>query len=235
MDMLTDRRCSRDTLDLDEASSPHSIRAMVDAELARSDSNGLYVVPTINSTLNAIPSWLDTPRVVVAGVPVPRALAPTELLARLKAGGAQQPRIAIAFSDQLVAPEDAPLLVEHIGITQYISALEVVAHINYQFCVNVWTGKGFESPPLPCDPPDVLRLLLRYYSACEELGSQWLMRESQNKRSTTYRINQTSRRLQLMHSVVLHAFQDFPLPTSYQALVKRIHEMRRDTAKYLRT
>lgn len=235
MDMPEECRRLRDTLDLNGAVSPHSICAMMDAALARSDSNGLYILPSTASTLDAIPSWLETAGAIVVGVAVPHVVAPTELLARLKAGGSQLPRIAIVFSDQLVASENAPLLVEHAGMLQYVSALEVVAHMNYQFNVSAWTGNSFEFPAPLCDPPDVLRLLLRYYSACDKLGSQWLMRESQVKRSIAYRINQTSRRLQLMHSVVLHAFQDLPLPASYRAVLKRIQEMRRETISCLRT
>ncbi|RNF81712.1 hypothetical protein EER27_16470 [Lysobacter psychrotolerans] len=198
----------------------------MELELARSDIRQVYVIPTTQMTLDAIPKWMEsTARLAVVAPSVAGGLTPEKLLEQLKSPDTVQTPIAVVFSDQLVSPVHAPLLVEHLGTTQYLPALEVVAHLNYGLDLRVWVGDGFDMPPPECAPADVLRLLLRYQAGCQALGDRWLMRESQETRSPANRVNQARRRLRLLHSLVMHEFQDSPLPADYRSIVSRIGRM----------
>ena len=207
---------------------PCAICTAMESELARADIRRVVVIPTTQMTLDAIPRWVEsTASLAVVAPSVAGGLTPEQLLAQLKSPDAVQPQAVIVFSDQLVSPVHAPLLVEHQGTTQYLPALEIVAHLNYGLELRVWVGDGFAKPLPECAPADVLRLLIRYQASCQALGDRWLMQESQATRSPANRVNQARRRLRLLHSLVMHGFQDSPLPADYRSIVNRIGKMQK--------
>lgn len=211
--------------------SPCPVCAAVDDTLSSRDSRGLFIVPSTRATVASISVWQrSTTGVTVVAPSIAGTLPPTELLAQIKSDAPQRPRVAIVFSDQLVSPLHAPLLVEHAGGTEYLSGLEAVAHVGYGFRVAAWIGNGFEVAPASCDTAGVLRLLLRYYAACNELGERWLMHGSQAMRLPANRARQAHRQLRLFHSAVMHALRDASLPPKYWPIVKRIKDMQKRLA-----
>jgi hypothetical protein len=212
-----------------------AILAAIDEALTGAGSPGLHIVPSTEATLAAIPRWqVSNPRIAVVAPFAPGTLSPTELLAQLRFDEAQRPTTAIIFSDQLASAEHAPLLVEHAGKTFYVSALEAVAHVRYGLPARAWVGEGFAAVAPTADTPDVLRLLLRHYAACDTLGSAWRMREAQSIRSTTTRVLQARRQLRLFHSAVMHTFRDSPLPEDYRGMVTLIDGMQKRLATSLK-
>lgn len=211
--------------------SPCPVCAAVDDMLMGANAHGLFVVPSTRTTVASIPAWQRSlVGVAVVAPSIASTLAPMELLARLKSDVPQRPRVAIVFSDQLVSPLHAPLLIEHAGRTEYLSGLEAVAHVGYGFRVAAWIGNGFEMAPAACDTAEVLRLLLRHYAVCDTLGNHWLMRDAQAARVPAERARQARRLLRLFHSAVMHAFRDAPLPAEYRPIVKRIDDMQKRLA-----
>lgn len=210
--------------------------ASVDEALASAHSRDLYIIPTTRETLAAVPGWQkNAPQVTIVGSSIPGTATPTELLAQFKSHDLQRPRVAIIFSDQLVSPLHATLLVKHADQTQYISGLEAVAHVGYGYRMTAWVGRGFEAASVPGETGDALRLLLRYFSACEELGDQWLMRESQVMRTPVDRVYQARRQLRLFHSAVMYAYLNSPLDAEVLAIIRRIDDMQKYLAASIRT
>jgi hypothetical protein len=208
-----------------------AILASIDEALIGAGSPGLHIIPSTAATLSAIPRWqASSPRVAVVAPSVPGTLSPTQLLALLRSDETQRPTAAIVFSDQLASPEHAPLLVEHAGITLYVSAVEAVAHVRYGLPARAWVREGFTAVMPAGDTPDVLRLLLCHYAACNALGSAWRMREAHSMRSVTARALQARRQLRLFHSAVMHTFRDSPLPEDYRAIASLIDGMQKRLA-----
>ena len=206
------------------------VRVAVDAALSSPDARGLLVVPSLQTTVLAIPAWQRAkPDLPVVAPAIAGTLEPTQLLAQLKSP-ALKPRLALVFSDQLVSAPHAPLLVRQDGRTQYLSGLEAVAHVGYGFPVAAWTGATFECAPAGCTTEEVLRLLLRYQVACHALGDAWLARKSQQERTPAARTSQARLQLRLFHSALMHMGRAAPLAAEYRPIVKRIDDLNRRLA-----
>lgn len=145
----------------------------------------------------------------------------------IKSIASKRSNIVITFTDQLVSTLHAPLLIEHLGRAQYISGMEAVAHVGYGLRLITWVGTGFEVIPDHSDAADVLRALLRYYAACDSLGSQWLMREQQTIRFTDDRSSHARRQLRLFQSALMHTHPKSALPEEYRSMVKKMDAIRK--------
>ena len=193
-------------------------------ELANNDRRRLFVVPSTKTTLDRIADWsLSKSRPILVGQPTLQGLwGPNDLLSMLKGANERDPGTAIVFSDQLTSAADAPMLIEKSGRLIFVSAIEVIAHCNYQFEIHAWTGNGFEAAPESSKPEDILLLLYKYFTACEDLGRDWSAAGHQADRYPRARIAQAQIRLQMLQSTVMHTFSDSALPTEYQAVVEKI-------------
>lgn len=211
------------------------ILAAIDEALAANSSRSLYVVPSTDATLAAIPRWqADQAGIAVVAPLVPGTLSPLELLASLKSDQTAPPRAAIVFSDQMASAVHAPLLVESGGQTLYVSAMEAVAHVRHGWPVRAWVGGTFAAVQADGDMRDVLRLLVRYLGTCHALGDAWRMRESQSMRSAATRALHLRRQIQMFRSSLMYAFRDSPLPDDYRTIVNRIDGIQKRAATSLR-
>lgn len=206
-------------------SAPALAVSAIDAALARGGAQGALLVPSSPATLKAVSKWAADGVAVVGRVP--GTVSPQALLSLVDGGQAKRPHTGIIFSDQLVSPVDAPLLIQRGGNRRYVSALELLCHTRHGFPVSAWTGASFEPAPPGCEPDELLSLLVRYLEACDGLGNDWLMRDAQAECAASHRLNDARRRLQLFQSVILHSFSETPLPTEYEGVVRRLAEMRK--------
>ena len=199
--------------------------SVIDARLDCETTRGALLLPSTSVTLAAVPHWTASGTPVVGTTP--GTLRPDGLLTLLKGDAAARPRACIIFSDQLVSPVDAPLLIQRGDQRQYMSALELLCHTRLGFPITAWTGTSFEAAPSYWEPDALLRLLVRHREACDALGSEWIMRDAQAESRASHRLNDARRRLQLFQSVVLHSFREGPLSIEYEGVVRRLAEMRK--------
>lgn len=188
----------------------------------------IHVLPSTLDTLALIPEWRSAEQAPIVVAPlVVGCTDASQFLSDLKLANRRNPINTIIFSDQLVSAVDAPLLVEHDGTRSYFPAVELIAHVEYGFELHVWTGSAFNALRPPTKEVDVLRLLFRYFSACDELGQQWLMREGRRQSCPTQRATQARIRLRTFHSALMHAFQDSAFPPSCRRIAAKLIEAER--------
>lgn len=207
------------------------VLAEIDEALAGNRSSGLYVIPSTDATMAAIPQWQADPAGISVVAPsVPGTLSPLELLANLQSGKTSPSRVVIVFSDQMASAVHAPLLVEYGGRTLFLSAMEAVAHVRYGCPVQAWIEGTFSAVRADSDTPEVLRVLMRHLASCHTLGDVWRMRESQSMRSAATRMLHMRRQIQMFHSSLLYAFRDSPLPDEYATIAKKIDVIQKRAA-----
>lgn len=182
----------------------------------------LFVIPSTTDTLAHARLWGSSPRVAVVGSAAAGNHSPASLLAMLSSGSAPRPHTIILFTDQLVDVVNAPVAVMHQGQVVYASALEAVLHIAHGYRAQVWTGAGFEALGDAQELADVMALLMRYYAACDQLGTAWVARHLQPQRLPAQRAQQARRQLRTCLSALMYACRTSELSADLRTTTQQI-------------
>lgn len=191
--------------------------------------DGLFVLPSTSRSLADTRRVLSTSPVLFIGDPtvIPGAITPAAYVARLHTpcSASSGAPFAIAFTDQLVSANDAPILITRNGQLTFMPVLEVLAQCQYKVNVHIWNGEEVARLTAQC-AGDVLREVAAYFDACSRLGSAWLMRDRQALRLPAVRIDQARRRLRLYQSAIFNSSADAPLSMSALQIARQISGLR---------
>lgn len=151
-------------------------------------------------------------------------LSPSELIKHCATTDRRLP--ALIYSDQLMAPADASVLVRTQHGDAYFSALEFILSANYGYSLHIWTTDGdLTVRPGTTDIAQVLEPLAQHLRSCHQLGETWLMRARQHERTVKMRDHNARRKLRLFKSIVFNAFRDAPDSPRVPALLARIERI----------
>ncbi|WP_183425157.1 hypothetical protein [Luteimonas sp. RC10] len=112
----------------------------------------------------------------------------------------------LAFTDQLVSPEFATLLVSRAGALEFFSAFERVAVVRYEmplFQTLNYASEAVAGGRAPIDGDRVLHEVARYLGFCAQLGDVWLAAKLQEARMPANRTAAARRRLRIYASIAL--------------------------------
>lgn len=200
------------------------------------EGSTLVVLPTTRKAVEVALRESDSKHLIVADPAIIHAaIDPPSYLALCSQHEAcgQRPPSAYVFSDQIVDPAIATLLVERAGVREFLPATEVLARANHAVAVHVWTRRELVAvTPTPArDPRPVLRAMCTYYDACADLGDDWLMRGRQRRRQVESRVDSAMRRLRLYESVVMQAFATNDLYEEARGMLREIAWRRAELAE----
>ncbi|MEO7326278.1 MAG: hypothetical protein ABIW82_15760 [Dokdonella sp.] len=173
---------------------------------ARSTGAHVLMLPTTSPILAAVERLGLRPKVdaVVGRRSRQSTMVPADLLAHLADNRLMSDARIIVFTDQLVSPVDAPLLVSRNGRTQYVSALEYVLNAEYQCPLFAMNGRQLDYLPGNSPADRVLNFIVDHLDANELLGEAWLARSLQIQRQPQERRFQQRRRVRAMRSSIMH-------------------------------
>jgi hypothetical protein len=185
-----------------------------------------YMLPTTRAVVSAVDTTLreQSGGAIVVGSAIPGASSPAQLLARVRSGAHDGPRLVLIFTDQLLAPELATIPVESNGVKSLVSGLEPVLHARYGFALRALLGSNIETTNAPGTVDGAIALIDRYFEACAGLGDDWLMRDRQVEREQAFRVRDTKLRLRYLQSAVFYAFRDTPLDEVGVSALKRVEQ-----------
>lgn len=200
--------------------------AALDAALAEASPRSALVLPTTATVIawlqraaeaSARP-WIVAPRLACG-------LAPEVPLAQLAEG--LPPRTVILLSDQLLAPQEAPLAVQSARGLHFLSAFEALLALRHEYTLRLWPEAVIPpgQPELTVDT--VLRALHQHLVACERLGPEWLMAAAQNERGLERRLSLARRELRFLEAVLFRAYRQREADSQLSRLLDRIAEHER--------
>lgn len=113
----------------------------------------------------------------------------------------------LSFTDQLVSPEFASVLVSRRGELEFYSAFERVAAARHQlplFQMSRDASGGDDAGARGYgDAKHVLAQISRYLDICAKLGEEWCAADLQESRRPAYRIAAAKRRLRVYASIAM--------------------------------
>lgn len=195
--------------------------AALDAALAEASPRCALVLPTTATVM----AWLQraaeaSPQPWIVAPRLAGGLAPEVPLSQLAEG--LPPRTVILLSDQLLAPHEAPLVVQSARGLHFLSAFEALLVLRHGYTLRLWP-EAVISPGQPGLTIDtVLRALHQHLAACERLGPEWRMASAQNERGLERRLSLARRELRFLEAVLFRAYRQREADTRLSLLLDRI-------------
>ncbi len=192
-----------------------------------SDDGGpvAFILPTTSAVLEVVNHYRQLGDVtIVAGTSVPGSLPAAALIRTLSTGG-PRPRLVI-FTDQVMSPADASILVKTNDANAFFSPLEFILNARYGYRLVIWGQEGgtvVESGR--SDISEVLSPIADYLRACYTLGDDWLARGKQHLRNPESRRYSALRKLRYFRSAVVNAYRTDPSSIEVTQLLQRITHM----------
>lgn len=220
--------------------APYEMTCLISEAVTAGDPNVLYIIPSTPGTLKSSADWVAKGRCHVVGLREHfrtlvtdefELLTPVQFLAICRDVASDEVRRnTVIFTDQFVSAECAPLLVHAGGKETFYSSLELIATAQYGFAISCWDGASFSLPVTSSSigHAEILRMLGRYYEACEALGESWLVREHQYQRTLKGRIEEAKNRLRIYQSIVMLSTSDGASIQAHASLLEelsRLHKL----------
>lgn len=184
-----------------------------------------FIFPSTSAVLDVANRYRQLGEVtIVAGTSVPGSLPAAALIKNLSAD-APRPRLVI-FSDQIMSPADASILVKTNDASAFFSPLEFILNARYGYRLVIWGQDGgtvVESGR--SDISEVLPPISSYLRACYTLGDDWLARGKQHLRNPESRRHIALRKLRFFRSAVVNAYRTEPASIEVTKLLQRITHM----------
>ncbi len=170
---------------------------------------------------------------IVASSLVPDSLSAAALVKMLSAGESRP--LLVIFTDQIMNPADASILVKTNDADAFFSPLEFILNARYGYRLVIWDqfeGTVIESGR--SEIAEVLAPLSRYLRACYTLGDDWLVRGEQHLRNPETRRHRALRKLRLFRSAVVNAYRTEPDSVEVAELLQRITRMEQRSQQEIR-
>lgn len=184
-----------------------------------------FILPTTSAVLEVVNRHRQLGDVaIVAGTSVPGSLPAAALVKTLSADG-PMPRLVI-FTDQVMSPADASILVKTNDANAFFSPLEFILNVRYGYRLVIWGQEGgtvVESGR--SEISEVLSPISSYLRACYTLGDDWLARGMQHLRNPESRRHSALRKLRFFRSAVVNAYRAEPASVEVAKLLQRITHM----------
>lgn len=146
---------------------------------------------------------------IVGGLATLDLLRPVDAIDRLKAS--MERTAFIVFSDQILAPADASVLVRTGALDAYFSPFEAILNAKYGYRLAVWNPHRYRTvEPCTHDLRAVFGELAAYLQSCRALGDLWKVRNLQKLRSPAERTTGAMRKLRFFRSAVINAYRHDP-------------------------
>ena len=169
------------------------------------------IVPTTAAVLDLAKRYYADAALAIACPRFSDGKATLKSLLSRVAAAQDVPQTIVVFSDQLVDPTEATLLVHDDSGDGFFSPLESILNIKYGYDLEIWTAEGPAMIPARTGTLEsILTRMLGYIRSCDALGQQWTMREHQGMRTPAFRAYQARRKLRFFRSSVFHAYMEEP-------------------------
>ncbi|RPD85796.1 hypothetical protein EGK76_08225 [Luteimonas sp. 100069] len=141
----------------------------------------------------------------------------------------------LSFTDQLVSPEFASILVSRRGELEFYSAFERVAAARHQLPLfqmsHEASGDEDDGTRGYGDAEHVLAQISRYLDICAKLGEEWRAADLQEFRRPAYRIAAAKRRLRVYASIAMASCEDSGGEDMSAELLRPIFDARAQIAR----
>jgi len=139
----------------------------------------------------------------------------------------------LIFSDQLVNPVDATVMLRTHSGNFFVSPIELILNQRHGYRIVSWHASAFmEIEPACSDSSRIYRNVIEHLKSCDALGDQWLARTHQFIRTPAARVHNAKRKLRLFHSAVLDAYLEDLDDEALKKAVERIEVLRRQVGKW---
>lgn len=184
-----------------------------------------FILPTTSAVLEVVNRYRQLGELtIVAGTSVPGSLPAAALIKTLSADGPRP--LLVIFTDQVMSPADASILVKTDDANAFFSPLEFILNVRYGYRLVIWGQDGgtvVESGR--SDISEVLAPISGYLRACYTLGDDWLARGQQYQRNPESRRHSALRKLRFFRSAVVNAYRTEPASVEVTKLLQRITHM----------
>lgn len=175
-------------------------------KLAGSANPIAVVLPTTKSVMSAALACQTRGEVELVGESSdPAIITPSQILTRTTQG--LKPDCVI-FTDQILSPANATVRLKADIGDYFISPVEIILCLKYQYDLVVWAGSdysvlkaGQQTVETICSSVNI------HLAAAYRLGSQWLVRDSQNLRKSDVRAHGARTRISLIRSLAMNAYR----------------------------
>jgi hypothetical protein len=182
-----------------------------------------FILPSTKESIAAASHMRDKEKAyLVGGMRLPGLMTPADMLTQLSDIPDQRLPI-IVFSDQILSPADASILVRTDELDKFYSPFEAILNIKYGYRLAIWTMSGYAvvEPHAP-DLIKVFEKLILYFKSCEGYGSSWDMRQMQSIRLPNVRNYNALRKLRFFRSAVINAYRDDPEDVAVLDLLNQV-------------
>jgi hypothetical protein len=182
-----------------------------------------FILPSTKESIAAASHLRDKGKTyLVGGIRLPGLITPADMLKQLSDIPDQRFPIVV-FSDQILSPADASILVRTDEFDKFYSPFEAILNIKYGYRLAIWTMSGYAvvEPHAP-DLIDVFEKLILHFKSCDSCGSSWDMKQMQSMRLPNVRNHNALRKLRFFRSAVINAYQDKPEDLAALDLLKQV-------------
>lgn len=156
----------------------------------------------------------------------PGALRPADVVSLIRSE-TTQPDL-IVFSDQILHPADASILVRTDTADMYFSPIETILNVKYGYRLAIWTAQDYKViEPRATEISMIFSALVGHLHDCATIPQNWNMREAQKQRLPLGRRRMARRKLRLLKSAVIDAFRFGPDDLATGELLGRVEAMER--------
>ncbi len=149
-------------------------------------------------------------------------MTPADMLTQLSDIPDQRLPIVV-FSDQILNPADASILVRTDESDRFYSPFEAILNIKYGYRLAIWTMSGYVAlEPHAPDLINVFEKLILHFKSCESCGSGWDVRQMQSMRLPNVRNYNALRKLRFFRSAVINAYRDDAQDASVHDLLNQV-------------
>lgn len=184
------------------------------------------VLPTTNSIMNAALACQVRGEVELVGESSnPGIITPSQILTRTTQG--LRPDCLI-FTDQILSPANATVRLKTVIGDYFISPVEMILCLKYQYDLVIWIGREYSVLKAGQQTAEAICSSVNtHFSAAYQLGSQWLMRDSQNLRKSDVREHGARTRISLIRSLAMNAYR-LDATSKFDEAMQKIDQIERN-------
>lgn len=154
----------------------------------------------------------------------PAIITPLQMLTRTTRG--LKPDCLI-FSDQILSPANATVRVKADIGDYFISPVEIILCLKYQYDLVVWVGDDYLHLKASQQTLETICSSINIHlTAAYHLGNQWLLRESQHLRKSDVRAHSARTRISLIRSLAMNAYR-LDATSKFDAAMQKIDQIER--------
>lgn len=182
-------------------SQPH----IENSQLAAGSEATALILPSTHAVFTLTNELADAGRAIVVTTRTAPGFSIGRTLSLVNSG--ERPAIII-FSDQLVSPDEATLLLRTNDGDLHVSPFELILNQRYGYSLKFWSRDGLSKVERHCSTQStILHELVNYLGLCHKLGSQWLMRDDHLLRSPIMRTYNARKKTRALRSALISHYK----------------------------